>query len=161
LAAVLGSNFLLPALAALALAGSHAPAHPTAVRPTPLAGKVVGIDPGHNGGNFSDPSFINSPVWNGREEEACDTTGTETDGGYTEALFNFNVASYLRRDLIAAGARVVMTRRTNDGPASPAAPRSSIRPTPTWRSTSTPTAGRRQGAASRSSPRCPTVPTTR
>jgi N-acetylmuramoyl-L-alanine amidase len=86
-----------------------------AVRPAPLAGKVVGIDPGHNGGNFSDPSFINSPVWNGREEEACDTTGTETDGGYTEALFNFRVASYLRRDLIAEGAKVVMTRRTNDG----------------------------------------------
>src|ERR1700733_4821990 len=69
----------------------------------------------HNGGNFSDPSFINSPVWNGREEEACDTTGTETDGGYTEALFNFRVASYLRRDLIAEGAKVVMTRRTNNG----------------------------------------------
>jgi N-acetylmuramoyl-L-alanine amidase len=81
----------------------------------PLAGKVVGIDPGHNGGNFSDPSTINALVWNGREEEACDTTGTETDGGYTEALFNFKVATYLRRDLIAKGAKVVMTRRTNNG----------------------------------------------
>jgi N-acetylmuramoyl-L-alanine amidase len=81
----------------------------------PLAGKVVGIDPGHNGGNFSDPGTINAPVWNGREEEACDTTGTETDGGYTEARFNFNVASYLRADLLAAGARVVMTRRSNSG----------------------------------------------
>jgi N-acetylmuramoyl-L-alanine amidase len=81
----------------------------------PLAGKVVGIDPGHNGGNFSDPSFIDAPVWNGREEEACDTTGTETNGGYTEALFNFRVASYLRRDLEAEGAKVVMTRRTNHG----------------------------------------------
>jgi N-acetylmuramoyl-L-alanine amidase len=81
----------------------------------PLAGKVVGIDPGHNGGNFSDPSFINAPVWNGREEEACDTTGTETDGGYTEARFNFNVAMYLRAFLVREGARVVMTRRTNHG----------------------------------------------
>src|ERR1700710_1900091 len=80
-----------------------------------LAGKVGGIAPGHSGGNFSDPSFINAPVWNGREEEACDTTGTETDGGYAEALFNFRVASYLRRDLIAEGAKVVMTRRTNTG----------------------------------------------
>src|ERR1700761_4643238 len=99
-------NLLLSAVAALALLGAH---------PHPLAGKVVGIDPGHNGGNFSDPSFINAPVWNGREEEACDTTGTETDGGYTEALFNFRVASYLRRDLEAEGAKVVMTRRTNTG----------------------------------------------
>ena len=57
---------------------------------------MVGIDPGHNGGNFSHPCAIN-PVWNGREEEACDTTGTETNGGYTEARFNFNVATYLRR----------------------------------------------------------------
>src|ERR1700709_2311072 len=108
---------LVVALALLAPAGASAFPGLTplvdAARPTPLAGKVVGIDPGHNGGNFSDPRFINSPVWNGREEEACDTTGTETDGGYTEALFNFRVASYLRRDLIAEGAKVVMTRRTN------------------------------------------------
>jgi N-acetylmuramoyl-L-alanine amidase len=76
---------------------------------------VVGIDPGHNGGNFADPGFINAPVWNGRETEACDTTGTETDGGYTEALFNFRVASYLAAELRALGARVVMTRHSNHG----------------------------------------------
>jgi len=81
----------------------------------PLAGRVVGIDPGHNGGNFADPGFINRPVWNGRESEACDTTGTETDGGYTEALFNFRVATYLKADLRALGARVVMTRDSNHG----------------------------------------------
>jgi len=81
----------------------------------PLAGKVVGIDPGHNGRNFTDPSFLDRQVWNGREQEDCDTTGTATDGGYTEALFNFRVAGYLRADLVKAGARVVMTRTTNDG----------------------------------------------
>jgi N-acetylmuramoyl-L-alanine amidase len=108
---------LISLLAALTLAGSHAPAPaPIAAKPVePLAGKVVGIDPGHNGGNFSDPGTINKPVWNGREEEACDTTGTETSGGYTEARFNFDVAMYLRADLIRAGAKVVMTRRTNHG----------------------------------------------
>ena len=83
--------------------------------PQPLAGKVVGIDPGHNGGNFSDPSFINQMIWNGRESETCDTTGTETDDGYTEAEFNFNVAELLRSDLVADGATVVMTRNTNTG----------------------------------------------
>jgi N-acetylmuramoyl-L-alanine amidase len=87
----------------------------TAGAALPLTGKVVGIDPGHNGGNFNDPSFINAPVWNGREEEACDTTGTETNAGYTEARFNFNVAMYLRAALIARGAKVVMTRKTNHG----------------------------------------------
>jgi N-acetylmuramoyl-L-alanine amidase len=106
---------LAPALRELAAPPTPTDRAALVVRSHPLAGKVVGIDPGHNGGNFSDPSFINAPVWNGREEEACDTTGTETDGGYTEALFNFRVASYLRRDLIAEGAKVVMTRRTNNG----------------------------------------------
>ena len=81
----------------------------------PLTGSVVGIDPGHNGGNFTDPGFINQLIWNGREEEACDTASTETASGYTEALFNFHVASHLRDDLVAAGATVVMTRKTNNG----------------------------------------------
>jgi N-acetylmuramoyl-L-alanine amidase len=81
----------------------------------PLAGKVVGIDPGHDGGNFNDPGYIDQQIWNGREEENCDTTGTATASGYTEARFNFSVASYLRADLIAKGARVVMTRHSNNG----------------------------------------------
>ena len=81
----------------------------------PLAGKVIGIDPGHNGANVTDPSYINHLIWNGRESETCDTTGTQTDAGYTEARFNFNVAMYLRADLRRAGARVVLTRTSNDG----------------------------------------------
>jgi N-acetylmuramoyl-L-alanine amidase len=80
-----------------------------------LTGKTVGIDPGHNGGNFSDPGYINQLIWNGRQEETCDTTGTQTAGGYTEARFNFNVARYLRADLEALGARVVMTRANDHG----------------------------------------------
>lgn len=91
---------------------SRAPARPPA---RPLAGKVIGIDPGHNGGNGADPGYINKPVWNGRETETCDTTGTETDAGYTEAQYNFNVALYLRADLVRAGAQVVMTRTSDDG----------------------------------------------
>jgi N-acetylmuramoyl-L-alanine amidase len=116
LAAVIGAK-VIALLAAAALAGSHGPAPaPHPARPAkPLAGKVVGIDPGHNGGNFSDPSFINRPVWNGREREACDTTGTATNGGYTEARFNFDVAMYLRAYLLRAGAKVVMTRKTSHG----------------------------------------------
>jgi N-acetylmuramoyl-L-alanine amidase len=92
-----------------------APAPPATTVSRPLAGKVVGIDPGHNGGNASDPSYINTPVWNGREQENCDTTGTKTDSGYTEAQFNFNVARYLTQDLEAEGARVVLTRTSNTG----------------------------------------------
>ncbi len=83
--------------------------------PAPLAGKVVGIDPGHNGLNYTDPGFINQPVFNGTGTEPCDTTGTETASGYTEAQFNFNVATDLQADLEAEGATVVMTRTTNAG----------------------------------------------
>ena len=81
----------------------------------PLAGITVGIDPGHNGLNGTNPSYINHMIWNGRESETCDTTGTQTASGYTEARFNFNVARYLRAALSADGERVVMTRENNDG----------------------------------------------
>jgi N-acetylmuramoyl-L-alanine amidase len=80
-----------------------------------LSGVTVGVDPGHNGRNYTDTSFINHLIWNGREQETCNTTGTETDSGYTEAQFNFNVATLLAGDLRKEGARVVMTRHNNDG----------------------------------------------
>ncbi len=100
-------------LAAGAASASSHPGH-AAIR-KPLAGKIIGIDPGHNGRNWAHPGYINRQVWNGREWENCDTTGTQTATGYTEARFNFNVAQYLRADLIKAGARVVMTRHNNHG----------------------------------------------
>lgn len=81
----------------------------------PLAGKIIGIDPGHNGRNYTDPSFINHKIWNGREREACDTTGTETNGGYTEARFNWLVATDLAAILRRDGAKVVLTRKNNHG----------------------------------------------
>ena len=97
----------------------RAPSAPAGAQATaarkPLAGKTIGIDPGHNGRNKDDPSYINKQIWNGRNWESCDTTGTETDGGYTEAKFNFNVASDLRGDLQQLGARVVLTRPDNRG----------------------------------------------
>ena len=98
--------------AALAASSGRAAAAASA---KPLAGIIVGIDPGHNGRNADDPSFIDHLIWNGRERETCDTAGTETDGGYTEARFNFKVATYLRADLQRDGARVVMTRTSNTG----------------------------------------------
>jgi len=91
------------------------PSRPPSAPAKPLAGITVGIDPGHNGRNGTDPSFINHLIWNGRESETCDTTGTQTAGGYTEARFNFDVARYLRAALVADGARVVMTRTNNHG----------------------------------------------
>lgn len=80
-----------------------------------LAGKIVGIDPGHNGLNHTDPGFLIQQVFNGRTMEDCDTTGTQTASGYSEAQFNFTVAVDLRAMLRREGAKVVMTRNNNDG----------------------------------------------
>ena len=91
---------------------------PELFRPTRtgiLRGKVVAVDPGHNGGNFDAASAIGKLIWNGRESETCDTTGTETDGGYTEAQFNWDVALFLTADLRAEGATVALTRTSNTG----------------------------------------------
>jgi len=78
-----------------------------------LSGKFIAIDPGHDGGNYAHASYINHLVWNGRAKETCDTTGTATDAGYTEALFNWNVAINLESDLRRLGATVVLTRSSN------------------------------------------------
>ena len=116
-----------PTTAASATAGHHtrhpspsrsasaSRSHRASPRAKPLAGKIVGIDPGHNGLNHTDPAYLNHLIWNGREREACDTTGTQTASGYSEALFTFNVALYLRADLHKDGASVVMTRQNNHG----------------------------------------------
>jgi len=90
-------------------------APPPAPAPAPLAGKVITIDPGHNGGNFDAPSIINRLVNDGNGFKPCNTTGTAAPDGYRETDFNWDVALRLRRILQVAGARVVMTRSSNTG----------------------------------------------
>ncbi|OEJ98243.1 N-acetylmuramoyl-L-alanine amidase [Streptomyces thermolilacinus SPC6] len=75
----------------------------------PLAGKVVVIDPGHNPGNFQHPSEINKQVDIGTNRKECDTTGTSTRDGYTEAAFTLDVAHRLRTALERLGATVELT----------------------------------------------------
>jgi N-acetylmuramoyl-L-alanine amidase len=84
----------------------------------PLAGTTVHVDAGHNGANGAHPAQINRlvPAGRGGFRKACDTTGTQTDDGrLTEARLTLDVARRLQRRLEALGARVVMTRSTNDG----------------------------------------------
>ena len=45
----------------------------------------------------------------------CNTTGTETNDGYPEYEFNWNVALDLRDQLQARGATVILTRDSDDG----------------------------------------------
>ena len=46
--------------------------------------------------------------------KACDTTGTATASGYTEAAYNWDVAKRTRGVLESRGARVLLTRKDND-----------------------------------------------
>jgi N-acetylmuramoyl-L-alanine amidase len=94
---------------------SSAPATTTALAAKPLRGRTVAIDPGHNGGNHLHLEEINRLVDAGTLEKPCDTTGTQTAGGYTEAEYNLDVALRLARLLREAGARVVLTRRGDSG----------------------------------------------
>lgn len=89
----------------------------TSASPTPdgLRGKVVVVDPGHNGGNASHPRRINERVDAGGFRKQCNTTGTETDDGYPEHAYNWDVAKRLTKLLRAEGAKVVLTRKSDDG----------------------------------------------
>jgi N-acetylmuramoyl-L-alanine amidase len=79
-----------------------------------LVGKTVVLDPGHNGANVRAPEVINRQVPIGLgKSKACNTTGTSTNDGYSEAAYNWDVAVRARRVLRRRGATVIMTRRNN------------------------------------------------
>jgi N-acetylmuramoyl-L-alanine amidase len=81
-----------------------------------VAGRVVVLDPGHNGANGANLSIINAPVDAGfGETKACNTTGTSTDDGYPEHRFTWSVANRVEALLVASGVTVVMTRESDDG----------------------------------------------
>ncbi|MFE9372364.1 N-acetylmuramoyl-L-alanine amidase [Streptomyces sp. NPDC006711] len=102
--------------ATLTVTGTPRPASPSPSAPPqggpgagPLAGKTVVIDPGHNPNNFRHTKEINEPVDIGTNKKECDTTGTETNDGYTEAEFTLDVAHRIRTILEKQGAKVVFT----------------------------------------------------
>ena len=80
-----------------------------------LRGKVIVIDPGHNGGNAKNPAAINRKVDIGNGRKECDTTGTSTDAGYPEHAFTWDVSNRLAKLLRARGATVVLTRKSDTG----------------------------------------------
>ncbi|WP_439384410.1 N-acetylmuramoyl-L-alanine amidase [Amycolatopsis lexingtonensis] len=95
------------------------PPPPSSVAPPPVvpgSGKVVVLDPGHNGGNASHPAEINRPVPAGRgQTKPCNTTGTATNAGYPEHAFTFDVARRVGDVLAGKGIRVVYTRQDDTG----------------------------------------------
>lgn len=79
-----------------------------------IAAPVVVVDPGHNGANGRHSAEISRMVDAGGFRKACNTTGTAAPG-LTEAEYNWLQSRQLRDALEATGARVVMTRDSNDG----------------------------------------------
>jgi N-acetylmuramoyl-L-alanine amidase len=106
--------------AALALALPISPMVATARTPivvarAPLAGVVIALDPGHNGGNASHAAQIARPVWIGNGYKPCNQVGTSTRSGYPEHAFTFDVALRVKHSLEYFGASVYMTRTTDTG----------------------------------------------
>ena len=81
----------------------------------PLEGRMIVLDPGHNGMNWAHPDEINQPVDIGTGTKACNTTGTSSDDGYQEADFNWAVALLAKERLEELGATVTLTREDNEG----------------------------------------------
>ncbi|YAL82813.1 N-acetylmuramoyl-L-alanine amidase [Dermacoccaceae bacterium W4C1] len=88
----------------------------SATTTAPLAGVVIVLDPGHNGGNAANPREVNRLVDAGfGQRKACNTTGTETADGYPEHAQVWDVAQRLRSVLRAQGATVHLTRDSDTG----------------------------------------------
>jgi N-acetylmuramoyl-L-alanine amidase len=89
----------------------------TQAAPAPaLSGTVIALNPGHNGGNAANPAAINRQVPAGfGQYKACDTTGTNTNAGYPEHAFNWDVSLRVRALLQARGIKVIMTRSNDSG----------------------------------------------
>jgi N-acetylmuramoyl-L-alanine amidase len=96
-------------------AGSSTSQHAAELKQNALAGKVIVIDPGHNGGDAKHPEIANKLVDAITERKPCDSTGTETASGYTEHAFNWDVANRLKKALEAKGAKVFLTRHNDTG----------------------------------------------
>ncbi len=83
-------------------------APPSAAQPANVAGMVVFLDPGHNGAN---DASINRQVPDGRGgTKECQTTGTNTNDGYPEHTFTWDVVLRIRAMLNQLGVRSAMSR---------------------------------------------------
>jgi N-acetylmuramoyl-L-alanine amidase len=77
---------------------------------------VIVLNPGHNGGNGGHPDEIARIVPAGAgQSKACDTTGTQTNAGYPEHAFTWDVTLRVRDALAAKGVTVVLTRQDDTG----------------------------------------------
>ncbi|WP_396908721.1 Rv3717 family N-acetylmuramoyl-L-alanine amidase [Mycolicibacterium sp.] len=99
------------ALVAAVIASTAVMTAPGAGAAPAVAGRVVFLDPGHAGVNGPENA---KQVPNGRGgTKECQTSGTATARGYTEAAFNFDTVLRIRLALTALGVRSAMSRGDN------------------------------------------------
>ena len=85
---------------------------PATAAPGAIAGKIVFLDPGHNGAN---DASISRQVPTGRGgTKDCQASGTTTNSGYPEHTFNWDVTLRVRAILDANGVRTAMSRGNDD-----------------------------------------------
>jgi N-acetylmuramoyl-L-alanine amidase len=81
--------------------------------PANIAGKIVFLDPGHNGSN---DASISRQVPTGRGgTKDCQASGTATDDGYPEHSFTWDTVLRIRQELTALGVRTAMSRGDDAG----------------------------------------------
>jgi len=95
--------------------GGSASEQAAAPRENALAGKVLVLDPGHNGGDAAHPEIANKLVDVITKRKPCDSTGTDAPSGYAEHAFTWDVANRLAKLLRARGAKVFLTRTSDTG----------------------------------------------
>ncbi len=86
--------------------------HPPA-QSGPLAGKVITLDPGHNGKWVTEINL--KSVQSAAGWRPCQLGGTSTLNNVPEAQVTWEVANQVARLLLDRGATVVLTRANNDG----------------------------------------------
>lgn len=81
----------------------------------PLAGKVVVVDPGHNGA--FNPAYHNARVKSAIGNVKCMETGTESNEkpAFGEHELNWQVSQFVVARLLDEGATVILTRPDNEG----------------------------------------------
>ncbi|MDY6871371.1 MAG: Rv3717 family N-acetylmuramoyl-L-alanine amidase [Actinomycetota bacterium] len=83
-------------------------AAPASAAPANIAGKIVFLDPGHNGAN--DASIARQvPTGRGGTKD-CQASGTSTEDGYPEHTFAWDTTLRVRQTLTALGVRTAMSR---------------------------------------------------
>lgn len=90
----------------LVASGVLASAAPAPAQPG-VAGRVVFLDPGHNGAHDGDTRQV--PAGRGARKD-CQTSGTQTASGYPEHAFTWDTTLRIRAGLSALGVRSAMSR---------------------------------------------------